>query len=476
MTNSLAGIEFLRAFAIGTGWLVIGVGLVQSAIHLAHLAIARRVLGRTAIEPRSEILWQRYSDVAPPIALLVPAYNEEKTIVESIHSLLALAYPYTEIIVVNDGSSDRTLDLLKETFKLEPVERSYDRIAPHADIRSIFGTPKLPRLLVVDKENGGKADALNAAINLARSPLIAAIDADSILDSDSLIRAVRPFVNDPVLTVAAGGTVRIANGCRIRSGRIVGVGLPKNMLALFQIIEYLRAFLAARLALSALNTLTIISGAFGIFRRNVVLAVGGYSLDTVGEDLELVIKIHRHLMDQGQAYTIDFVPDPVCWTEVPETLAALGNQRARWQRGALEVFFKHIRMLGNPRYGRIGFIGFGHMLIVDVVGPVVEVLGYVLIPLFWAMGLLEVGYLLAFLGLTFSFGVFISVGSLALEEKELRRYPDVKSIMILCFAAIAENFGYRQINNFWRLRGWVQFLRGKKDWGAMARKGFDRKV
>lgn len=337
MTNSLAGVEFLRAFAIGTGWLVIGVGLVQSAIHLAHLAIARRVLGRTAIEPRSEILWQRYSDVAPPIALLVPAYNEEKTIVESIHSLLALAYPYTEIIVVNDGSSDRTLDLLKETFKLEPVERSYDRIAPHADIRSIFGTPKLPRLLVVDKENGGKADALNAAINLARSPLIAAIDADSILDSDSLIRAVRPFVNDPVLTVAAGGTVRIANGCRIRSGRIVDVGLPRNMLALFQIIEYLRAFLAARLALSALNTLTIISGAFGIFRRNVVLDVGGYSLDTVGEDLELVIKIHRHLMDQGKEYTIDFVPDPVCWTEVPETLAALGNQRplATWRIGGI---------------------------------------------------------------------------------------------------------------------------------------------
>ena len=468
-----SGTEILRSFAIAVSWLVIGVGLVQSAIYLSHLAIARRVLGRTAIEPRSETLWQRYSDVAPPIALLVPAYNEEKTIVESVYSLLALAYPHTEIIVVNDGSTDSTLDVLKETFRLEPVERSYDRIAPHAEIRSIFGTPRLPRLLVVDKVNGGKADALNAAINLARSPLIAAIDADSILDADSLIRAVRPFVNDPLMTVATGGTVRIANGCRIRSGRIVSVRLPRNTLALFQIIEYLRAFLAARLALSALNTLTIISGAFGVFRRNVVLEVGGYSLDTVGEDLELVIKIHRHLMDQGRDYAIDFVPDPVCWTEVPESLMTLGNQRARWQRGALEVFFKHIRMLGNPRYGRIGFIGFGHMLIVDVVGPVVEVLGYLLIPLFWALGFLEVGYLLAFLGLTFSFGVFISVGSLALEEKELRRYPDVKSIIILCFAAIAENFGYRQINNFWRLRGWVQFLRGKKDWGGMVRKGFD---
>jgi cellulose synthase/poly-beta-1,6-N-acetylglucosamine synthase-like glycosyltransferase len=471
--DSLAGAEILRGFAVIVGWLVIGTGLVQSAIYLSHLAIARRALGRAAVESRAETLWQRYSDVAPPIALLVPAYNEEKTIVESVHSLLALAYPHTEIIVVNDGSRDHTLDVLRKTFKLEPVEHSYDRIAQHAEIRSILGSPKLPRLLVVDKENGGKADALNAAINLARSPLIAAVDADSILDADSLIRAVRPFVNDPLLTVAAGGTVRIANGCRIKGGRVVGVKLPANMLALFQIIEYLRAFLAARLALSALNSLTIISGAFGVFRRNVVLAVGGYSLDTVGEDLELVIKIHRHLLDQGKDYSIDFVPDPVCWTEVPETLASLGNQRSRWQRGALEVFFKHIRMLGNPRYGRIGFLGFGHMLIVDVVGPVTEVLGYVLIPLFWGLGLLEIKYLLAFLGLTFSFGVFISIGSLALEEKELRRYQEVKSIVVLCFAAIAENFGYRQINNFWRLRGWVQYLRGKKDWGGMVRKGFD---
>jgi cellulose synthase/poly-beta-1,6-N-acetylglucosamine synthase-like glycosyltransferase len=469
----LPGIEDLRSFAIAVSWLVIGTGLVQSAINLAHLAIARRALGRIAVEARSETLWQRYSDVAPPIALLVPAYNEEKTIVESVYSLLALAYPHTEIIVVNDGSNDRTLDVLKETFKLEPVERSYDRIAPHADIQAIFGTPKLPRLLVLDKENGGKADAMNAAVNLARSPLFAAIDADSILDADSLIRAVRPFVNDPLMTVATGGTVRIANGCRIKSGRIVGVGLPHNILALFQIVEYLRAFLAARLALSAMNTLTLISGAFGVFRRSVVLDFGGYNTDTVGEDLELVIKIHRHLLDQGKDYAIAFVPDPVCWTEAPESLASLGDQRARWQRGALEVFFKYISMLGNQRYGRIGFLGFGHMLIVDVVGPVVEVLGYVLIPLFWGLGLLDFRYVLAFLGLTFSFGVLISVGSLALEEKELRRYADAKSIMILCFAAIAENFGYRQINNFWRLRGWVQFLRGKKDWGGMERKGFD---
>ncbi len=472
--TDLAGSEMLRATAIGISWVIIAVGLVQASIYFAHLVIARRVLGRTAVEARSETLWQRYSDVAPPIALLVPAFNEEKTIVESVYSLLSLAYPHTEIIVVNDGSRDRTLDVLKQTFALEPVERSYDRIAPHAEIRAIYGTPRLPRLLVVDKHNGGKADALNAAINLARSPLIAAIDADSLLDADSLIRAVRPFVNDPLLTVATGGTVRIANGCQIRSGRIVQVGLPRNVLALFQIVEYLRAFLAARLALSAMNTLTIISGAFGVFRRNVVLAVGGYSLDTVGEDLELVIKIHRHLLDQGKDYAIDFVPDPVCWTEVPESLTTLGNQRARWQRGALEVFFKHAGMLANPRYGRIGFLGFGQMLIVDVIGPVVEVLGYALIPLFWALGVLQVEYLLAFLGLTFSFGVFISVGSLALEEKELRRYPDVRSIMILCLAAIAENFGYRQINNFWRLRGWLQFMRRKKGWGGMVRKGFDQ--
>ena len=230
----------------------------------------------------------------------------------------------------------------------------------------------------------------------------------------------------------------------------------------------------ARLAWSRLRTLTIISGAFGMFRRQAVVAVGGYSLGTVGEDLELVLKLHRHLKEEGTDYRIEFIPEPVCWTEVPESLAVLGRQRTRWQRGALEAFSKHKEMLFRSRYGRIGWLGFGHMLLVDVLGPIVELLGYMLIPISWGFGILDVDYLLAFLALTFTFAIFISVGSLVLEEFELKRFPRARHLAVLTLAAILENLGYRQINNFWRVRGLVQFLRGARGWGEMKRLGLAR--
>jgi cellulose synthase/poly-beta-1,6-N-acetylglucosamine synthase-like glycosyltransferase len=274
--------------------------------------------------------------------------------------------------------------------------------------------------------------------------------------------------------VAVGGTIRIANGCRIENGRVTRIGLPRNLLALFQTVEYLRAFLMARLAWSRLKTLTIISGAFGLFRRQTAVAVGGYSHGTVGEDFELVIKIHRHLRDRGEDYAITFIPEPVCWTEAPESWRVLGRQRSRWQRGALETFFRHKDMLLRPRYGRIGSLGFLHVLLVDVLGPPVEVLGYVLVPLLWGLGLLSVDYLLAYLALTFVYGIFVSVGSLILEEIELQRFPRARDLLILTLVAILENFGYRQISNLWRVQGFWQYLRGKQGWGTMTRVGFKR--
>jgi cellulose synthase/poly-beta-1,6-N-acetylglucosamine synthase-like glycosyltransferase len=253
---------------------------------------------------------------------------------------------------------------------------------------------------------------------------------------------------------------------------VVEVRLPRNFLALVQIVEYLRAFLMARLALSRMQALTIISGAFGLFQRRLALEVGGYSQGTVGEDMELVIKLHRHMRDNKRPYRIDFIPDPVCWTEAPEDLRVLARQRARWQRGALETFFRHRDMLFNPRYGRVGFIGFGQVLVVDVLGPVVEVLGYVLVPLLYALGLLEAEYFLAFLAITFTFGIFISVATLILEEVELRRFPRARDLSVLTCVAVAENLGYRQLSNVWRVWGLWQFLRKQQGWGQMTRKGF----
>lgn len=453
---------------------VIASSAVQNLMYLVQLVIAFFALRARPPIPNRREVWLQLSDSTMPISLLVPAFNEAMGVVENVRSLLALTYPNFEIILINDGSTDGTLDALIDAFDMVPVVRAFETAVPHQRVREIYGSPRYPKLIVVDKDNGGKADALNAGINLARMPLICAIDADSLLENDSLLRAVQPFAEDPTNVLAVGGTIRIVNGCTVHAGRVTAVGLPHNLLALFQVVEYLRAFLMARLAWSHLDALMLISGAFGIFKRSAVLAVGGYSLGTVGEDVEIIVKIHRLIHERGIKGEVRFVPDPVCWTEVPETLRVLGRQRRRWQRGSLETFFKHIRMLGNPRYGMAGLVGFPYIFISDVLGPLLEVFGYFLIPLLWGVGILDWDYFLAFLALTFVFGVFISVGSLILEELELHRYPRPIDLVKLTVIAVAENFGYRQINNLWRLAGYWQFLRGAEGWGRMERRGFGK--
>ena len=458
-------VELIALFVIATG-------LLQNGIYLIQLGLAAAALIETPPAASGGLLWRRYSDAAPPIALLAPAYNEAMTIAESVRSLLSLHYPSFEVIVVNDGSRDETLQVLIDMFELRPIQRHYELAIDHAPIRGVYGARHQPRLIVVDKENGGKADALNAGINVSRAPIFCSMDADSLLEPDALLRAVRPFVEDPERTVAVGGTVRIANGCTISHGRVVEVRPPRNLLALLQTVEYLRAFLMARLAWSRINALTIISGAFGLFRRARVIEAGGYTHGTVGEDMELVVKLHRLMRDKGLPYRIAFVPEPVCWTEAPEDLRVLGRQRARWHRGALETFERHSDVLIKPRYGRLAVVGFGYILLVDVLGPIVELLGYLLIPMFWAAGVLSTEYLLAVLAVSFTFGVVISVGALALEESELRRFPRARDLVLLTAVAVLENFGYRQLNNLWRLRGVWQYLRRSQSWGTMTRKGF----
>ena len=462
-------IGLASAFAL----FVILSGLAQNMVHLIQLALAGVALARQPPEPDSASFWQRYSKAAPPIALLAPAFNEALTIVESVRSLLSMRYPEFEIIVINDGSTDETLEILIDTFSLAPTEaRDYELVVDHALILGLYASNLHPRLLVIDKDNGGKADALNAGLNLANAPIICSMDADSLLEPDALLRAVQPFLEDPQRVIAVGGTIRVANGCTIADGRIVKVGAPRNLLALMQTVEYLRAFLMARLAWSQIGALTIISGAFGLFRRAAVLEVGGYAHGTVGEDMELVVRLHRHFRDTRQPYRIAFVPEPVCWTEAPETLKVLSRQRARWHRGALETFDRHRSMAFNPRYGAVGMVGFGWIVLSDVIGPPTEMLGYVLIPLWWSFGALSLDYLLAFLGVNFAFGVALSVGALALEESELHRFPRTRDLLVLTGAAILENLGYRQLNQLWRLQGTLQWLRGAQNWGEMTRKGF----
>lgn len=453
---------------------LVAIGLSQNLLYMLQLFLATLALRPDRVHIDSSALWNRYSEVCPPISLLAPAYNEEVGIVESIKALLALHYPNIEIVVINDGSSDRTLELLIETFSLRIVQRAHQTQLRHQPIRGLYGSAEYPNLVVVDKENGGKADAMNAGISVARAPLFCAIDSDSIVEPDALLRMVQPFIDQPTRTVAVGGSVRVVNGCRVSGGRVAQVATPNRLVPLFQIIEYLRAFLIARVAWSRVQTLTLISGAFGLFRRDVTMLVGGYSVDTVGEDLDLVLKMHARMIEDGLDYDIAFLPEPLCWTEVPESLAVLKRQRSRWQRGALEVFFRHRHMLFNPRYGRIGTIGMGQILLIDVVGPLAEMLGYILLPALWASGGLNIDYMWAFLAMVFLAGTFFSVASLVLSEAATRRYPEVSDLAKLALAALVENFGYRQLNGLWRLRGWWQFLRKNNRWEAMPRIGFKR--
>jgi len=414
------------------------------------------------------------SPLAPPIALLVPAHNEEKTIVPSVRSLLLLDYPELEVVVVNDGSTDDTLPALIRSFRLLRTDLLYVSEVPTATVRGVYMSQIEPRLLVVDKEPGGsKADAVNAALNAASSPFICVVDADAILERDALLRIMAPVLTDTRPIVAAGGIVRVVNGSRIEAGELRSVRLPRRPVEILQVIEYLRAFLIGREGWAHFNMLMIISGAFGVFRRDLVRKVGGYRANALGEDLDLVTRLHRYLREQKSDYHISFVPDPVCWTEVPSNLRSLGRQRARWQKGLLDVLWKNRDMLFRPRYGRIGFLAMPYHWIFELLAPVIELLGYSTIIIAAIVGVLSREFFLQFLLFGYAFATMISIGSVLQEEITYRRYNDWRDVAKLLLFCFLEHFPYRQLQMIWRLQGFWQFLRGDVSWGKMDRVGFE---
>lgn len=412
------------------------------------------------------------SPLTPPISMLLPAYNEEPLIAESVRSLLAMRYPRYEIIVVNDGSTDATLQELIDAFDLVPVAITMRTNAPYADVHTAFRSRRHPELTVLDKDNGGKADALNAGISAAQHPYVCAIDSDAILESDALLRVAMPLLDDPDLVVAAGGIVRIANGCQVEAGQVIQVGLPRSRLATLQVVEYFRAFLVGRVGWSKMRALLIISGAFGLFRRSAVEAVGGWWKGTVGEDMELVVRLHRYFQEQREDYRVLFVPDPVCWTEVPETFRSLSRQRRRWQRGMAEALWRHRRVVLRPRYGRLGMIATPYFVFFELIGPPLSLASYPILPIAWYLGLLSLPYVIAFFVLALLVGQLLSIAALALEEFSFRRQPRWREVARLVFYASIENFGYRQLTDVWRMQGLWDAIRGKSGWGEMARRGF----
>jgi len=408
---------------------------------------------------------------APPITLIAPAYNEEATCVEAVKALLLLKYPEYEILVINDGSSDKTLERLVWAFDLQPATRATTAEIPTVKVHGVYQSRRLPNLWVIDKENGGKADALNVGINYCQTPLFCALDADSLLEREALIRVVRPFLED-AKTVAAGGIIRIINDCEVKQGQVTRIRLPRNLLARFQVLEYLRAFMAGRMGWDAMDLTLIISGAFGVFRRKIVVDIGGYFTDTVGEDMEMIVRLHRHCRERKIPYRIAYVADPVAWTECPESIRVLGRQRDRWQRGLYESLMRNRRMLLNPRYGRIGLVAFPYFFFMEMLGPVIELFGYFTFTAAVILGRASGPYILAFFMAAFSFGIVLSIAAVGLEELSFHRYPRISDLLRLFGLAVVENFGYRQLTAYWRIRGFFSALRGVKTWGKMERKGF----
>jgi len=458
---------------IGTfNYVVLAYFVLLNVVYLGTSVFALRALRRYALRLKSLDLTELItSGGAPSISLIAPAHNEALTCVESVRSLLKIEYPDFEVLVVNDGSKDDTLARLREAFQLEPASRIPTATVPTATVREVYRSRTHPSLFVIDKENGGKADALNAGLNYCYTPTFCAMDADSLLEPEALIRIVRPFLEDAT-TIAAGGILRIANGCRIEKGRVVEVRLPKSLLARFQVLEYLRVFLAGRMGWASLDASLIISGAFGIFSREPVVSAGGYATDTVGEDMELVVRLHRYHSEKGLPYKIHFVPDPVAWTECPESVAVLARQRDRWQRGLYQSLTRHSRMLLNPRYGKAGLLAFPYFFFLEMLGPVIELLGYLSFILTISSGRADWWFVGAFLAMAIVLGGVLSLAAVALEELSFRRYPRRSDLLQLFGLAALESFGYRQLNTWWRVKGTYSALRGVEGWGRMTRTGF----
>jgi cellulose synthase/poly-beta-1,6-N-acetylglucosamine synthase-like glycosyltransferase len=447
--------------------------LASNLTYLVMLLIALKTSAAHQHKLESQRLnWIAGAPLVPPITLIAPAHNEESSIRIAVRNLLGLNYPELEVIVVNDGSEDRTLEQMREEFRLRPVRAVYVAEMKSAPVRGMYRSSVDPRLLVIDKEPAGsKADAVNAGLNAATSPYVCVVDADSVLERDALLRIMLPILADPKRVVAVGGIIRVLNGSEIANGNLRRVRLPRKSIEVIQVIEYLRAFLIGREAWGQGNMLTIISGAFGVFRTDLVRAVGGYRPNAIGEDFDLVARLHKHLLEKRAAYRIDFVPDPMCWTEVPSDLKSLGRQRARWHKGLIDVLWLTRGMLFRRRYGRIGSFALPYLWVFEFAAPVIEILGIVTIVLAAVLGVLSRAFFLQFLIFGYAFATVISIGSVLQEEITYKRYNDWQDVARLVSYCFFEHFPYRQMHMLWRLQGIWQYLRGNNAWAPLKRKG-----
>ncbi|MGG6432249.1 glycosyltransferase family 2 protein [Anoxybacillus sp. D401a] len=460
----------IKLAAMFVFFFMIMVILFYTFLLVVSLIQLRRMYELDEWEPYEEMLDVSYTK---PVSILVPAYNEEAGIFATVRSLLSIEYPEYEIVVINDGSTDDTLERLRKDFDLIPIKRVIREQLKTKRVRAVYRSRKFSHLFVIDKENGGKADALNAGINFSTYPYVCSIDGDSVIERRAFLKVMKPIVDSDEDVIASGGSVRIANGCDIEKGEVLRIGLSRQPLVIMQVIEYLRAFLMGRIGLSRHNLLLIVSGAFGVFSKQWVIRAGGYA-HTVGEDMELVVRLHRLIKETKTNKKIVYVPDPVCWTEAPESMNDLRKQRRRWHRGLFESLWLHRRMWFNPRYGSIGLVSMPYFLLIEFLGPVVELLGYILIIVSLILGDIYIEFAILLFLVSVLYGSIFSMAAVLLEEWTVRKFSSVSDVVRLFFYSFTETLWYRPLTVLWRCEGIVDALLKRKGWGEMKRKGVSK--
>lgn len=460
-------------------------GLMFLILSFSVIVIYLILMVLSALEMRDYLRKNRFADygdiitspIAPGVSILAPAYNEGQNIVQNAQSLLSLHYGKFEVIIINDGSKDDTLEKLIHSFELERTEYAYYPEIETKPVRGIYRSRNMSyrRLTVIDKENGGKADALNTGINIAGLEILACIDVDCILSSESISRMVRPFMEETnKKVIAVGGVIGIANNCDVQDGTVTTYRVPESLLGKFQVIEYFRAFLMGRMAWSRINGLMLISGAFGFFRKDLVKAVGGYFPKTVGEDMELVVRMRRYMDERKIPHKVGFVPDPLCWTEVPESKEVLSRQRNRWMRGTIETLQLHQAMRLNPKYGVLGVISYPFWSIFEKSAPILETAGVIYTLILLAIGDFSAIYFFALLAMMYLLSLLVSSFSVLYEQIAFNHYKDKKDLRKLIWMILTEPFVVHPRIVFWGLMGHFDFIKGKGGWGSMIRTGFKK--
>lgn len=410
-----------------------------------------------------------------PVTIVVPAYNEEVTVVETVKSLLSLEYRSYEIIVVDDGSKDNTSKVLREAFDMHPVRRPFRMQVPCKNVETIYEcyTEKIP-LVLIRKYNGGKADALNMGINAARYPYFICMDADSVLQADSLIRITRPILENEDI-VAVGGVVRPCNDVELEGGRVKHYRLPQNTIACMQVVEYDRSFLATRILFDQFNGSLIISGAFGLFKKEAVIAVGGYDTRTMGEDMELVVDLHKYCAANKKPYAIKYATDAVCWTQAPERLKDLCKQRKRWHLGLFQTLIKHRSMAVDFRSGPVSFISYTYFFIYEFLSPFIELFGLIITLLSILSGLINLKFFLTFSLIYALFGATLTLTSFfaRTQTSEIKlSLKDVGKAMLMC---LLEILFMHNVMTYVRATAFLGYRKKKLQWGRIERKKINLK-